>query len=343
MTSATDPSHSTLKLLALVVLALACRADASPLFENDSVLTIDLAGPLSTVIEKTKDKEEIPFALSVDGLEHLISVRVRGKSRIRVCDFPPLRLTFPDQNLEESVFADQRRLKLVTHCKDSASAQADLLEEYAAYKIFNLISDVGFKVRLVQITYHDTDERMKEQTFVRKGFIIESASELADRVGGKPASVTGVSLTSLNTEQAAAVFVFQYLIGNTDWSLVTADADDACCHNVDILDIGSQRFPVPYDFDLSGLENAPYARPDPAVGNRTVRQRRYRGYCLPGGAITTAINAIVEQKSDILDVLAQLPGLPEKNVESGKKYLSKFFVQAEDVEKLSRSFERSCL
>jgi len=325
------------------VLVLACPVGASPLFEDDAILAVDLTGPISALIDEKKNRMELPFVLRVDGVEHRIKVRVRGKSRMRVCDFPPLRLGFSKDDPEETAFAGQGKLKLVTHCKNNASANADMLEEYAAYRIFNLISDVSYRVRLVEITYRDTDGRMKETTFVRKGFFIESAAELADRTGGEPVEVSGVSLNSLDEEQAAAVFVFQYLIGNTDWSLVTADADDTCCHNVDLFDIEALRFAVPYDFDLSGFENAPYARPDSSIGIRKVTQRRYRGYCISSGALTGAINAIVGRKDDILGTLAQVPGLPEKNIEAGTKYLGKFFDQAENVSKLERSFERRCL
>ena len=331
------------QLLALAFLALADWTGASPLFEDDTVLALELTGPFSSLIEEKEDRDEFPFVLRADGVEQEVTVRVRGKSRLRVCDFPPLRLTFKGDQSEETVFVGQRKLKLVTHCKEKASAQTDILEEYAAYRIFNVISDVGYRVRLVQITYRDTDERMKENEFTRIGFLIESTSGLADRVGGEPVKVAGVSLNSLNTEQAAAVFVFQYLIGNTDWSLVTADEDDKCCHNVDLFGIGAQRFPVPYDFDLSGLENAPYAKPDPSIGIRTVTQRRYRGYCISNESIVDAINAISGRKSDILGVLPAVPGLPEKSVREGNKYLATFFTQADNVDKLAGSFDRKCL
>jgi hypothetical protein len=150
-------------------------------------------------------------------------------------------------------------------------------------------------------------------------------------------------MSSLDTGQAAAVFVFQYLIGNTDWSLVTAEADNTCCHNVDLFEIGARLFPVPYDFDLTGLVNAPYARPDPSIGTRTVTQRRYRGYCLESGAVTDAINAISGREDDILGVLPQVPGIAEKNIQAGNKYLAGFFKRAENASKLGKSFERKCL
>lgn len=244
-----------------------------------------------------------------------------------MCHFPPLRLNFAVGDTAQSIFEDQDKLKLVTHCREGDSAQLDALQEYAAYRIFNLISDVSYKVRLLHITYTDTDGRLKENTFNRYGFLIESASALANRVGGKPAHVTGVSLSSLDSQQAATVYIFQYLIGNTDWSLVTADGDDACCHNGDLFHIGSVAYLVPYDFDLSGLVNARYAQPDPSLRISRVTQRRYRGYCVSSDSLKDALTAIKARRVDILDVIRQLPGVSRKEIEATAKYLDQFFVR----------------
>jgi len=166
---------------------------------------------------------------------------------------------------------------------------------------------------------------------------------LADRVGGQPVQEPAVSLQSLNSQQAATVYIFQYLIGNTDWSLVTADTDDTCCHNGDLFDIGSDRYYVPYDFDLSGLVNANYARPDPSLRISRVTQRRYRGYCISSDELKNALGAIKAQRTDILEVIKQLPRLSQKNIKAKTKYLDKFFDQANNEDKILKSFERRCL
>lgn len=336
-------SYSAQKLLALVLLALVYRASASPLFEDEAVLDIDLTGPFSTLIEEKGNKAELPFVLRADGVEHSIKVRVRGKSRTRVCDAPPLRLNFVKRKTKDTVFAGQDKLKLVTHCHDSDRAQANILQEYSAYKMFSVISDVSYRVRLVRISYSDTEGRLKRDTIVRYGFLIESASELADRVGGEQLRIPGVTLGSLDKQQAAEVFVFNYMIGNTDWSLVTADGSDDCCHNTHLFDIDSQRFIVPYDFDQAGLVNARYARPDPSIGIPRVTSRRYRGYCISSEALHDATSAIAERRDDILGVTRQVPSLVEKDIKAMEKYLDKFFDQANDVDKLVKSFERRCL
>lgn len=331
------------KLISLVLLLHVSHVSASSLFEDNTVFEVSLTGPLSSLFEEENDRSELPFILRANGIEHSIKVRVRGKSRRLLCSFPPLRINFVVDDTVQSIFEGENRLKLVTHCRETKSAQLDTLQEYAAYRIFNLISNVSYKVRLLHITYTDTDGRLKEDQIDRYGFLIESESELADRVGGKPAHLTGVSLRTLDSQQAAAVFVFQYLIGNTDWSLVTANEDDTCCHNGDLIDIESVRYYVPYDFDLSGLVNARYARPDPSIGISRVTQRKYRGYCISTDAVKGALSAINSRRVDILDSISQLPGVSQKEIEAMTKYLEQFFVRANDEDKIVKSFERMCL
>ncbi len=331
------------KIFPLALLCVAAQAGASPLFNDNAVIDVELTGPIGSLIKNKKERNELPFVLKANGVEYHIQVRVRGKSRLRVCEFPPLRFNFSGRNTEQTVFAGQDKLKLVTHCRDRNVAQADALQEYAAYRMFSLVSDIGYGVRLLRITYRDTDERRKNEVIVRYGFLIESQAELADRIGGRPAKVTGVSLRSLDDRQAALVYVFQYMIGNTDWSMAKADDDDVCCHNGDILEIESKHFYVPYDFDLAGLVNAKYAYPDPALRIRKVTQRMYRGYCTSRDTLQSALRMVRKRKVDILGVLSEIPGLPEDEQAMSIDYLSQFFTRAEDEEKMLQSFERRCL
>src|SRR5210317_1213378 len=171
------------KFLLLVFLVQVSPARASSLFEGDTVLEVNLTGPLSSLFEEADDRKELPFLLSANSVEHQIDVRLRGKARRRVCDFPPLRLNFASDDTTQTIFAGQDKLKLVTHCRKGGSSQSDTLQEYAAYRIFNLLSDFSYKVRLLRVTYSDTDGRLKENVFDRYGFLIESSSELADRMG----------------------------------------------------------------------------------------------------------------------------------------------------------------
>lgn len=328
---------------AVVLMTISTPATAAQLFDDTAVLDVEIIGPLGTIIEHKTSKDERPFVLRANGVEHAVNVRTRGKSRIRVCDFPPLRIRFDADNTADTVFAGQTALKLVTQCQDHKEAAANVLEEFTAYRIFNLISDVSYQVRPLRIRYTDTDGKLESEMAEQVGFLIESRTAISDRTGLAPVSVTSVKRSSFDQQKVAEVYVFQYLIGNTDWSLVMADGDDECCHNGKLFEAEEGLYFVPYDFDLSGLVNARYAHPDPSIGIRNVRQRRYRGYCVPQEALMSAIRSIKDLSSDILQVSAEVPGASAKDVAESFKYLERFFSSAENEEKLLKSFERRCL
>jgi hypothetical protein len=316
---------------------------ATPLFDAGEVVDIELIGPLQTLIDAKQERMELPFVLRADGVDHAIDVRVRGKSRIRLCEFPPLRLDFDIGATHQTLFDGQDKLKLVTHCRNSDSGEINVLEEYAAYRIFALLSDVAYRVRLLRIGYTDTDQGPSHGIHHRYGFVIEPQDLLADRVGGVPKQLSGVALSWLNQDQAAVVYVFQHLIGNTDWSLVLADGDDACCHNGDLIDIDDDIYYVPYDFDLAGIVNAAYAKPDPSTGLRNVRSRKYRGFCTNTDTLLKSIRRINSLEMDIFALIRDIPGFSEKDADQTIKYLTKFFEKARKEEKLLRSYERQCI
>lgn len=337
-------SYSKARICWLPVLLLAFGpCHASPLFDDDSVLEVTLTGPLRTLIDAKADSSELPFVLQANGRDHLVKVRARGISRLQLCRFPLLRLNLKRSDTLDSVFTGQDKLKLVTHCGKSTGAQADVLQEYAAYRIFNVISDFGYRTRLLHITYADSERKRDGGAVSRYAFLVESRSEAADRVNGQRLRVDGLALGSLNERQAALVYVFHFLIGNTDWSLVTADGATSCCHNGHLYEIDRQTYLFPHDFDMSGLVNARYAKPLPETRISRVTQRRYRGYCASADALNSALTEIRAKQDELLAVFDQIPGLSEKEIGSSKKYLQGFFDLAKDQEKLLKRFESRCL
>ncbi len=105
------------RLLPFALLSIAVQAGASPLFDDSAVIEVELRGPIGSLIKNKKERNELSFVLSANGVEYHVQVRVRGKSRLRVCEFPPLRFNFLTRDTEQTVFAGQDKLKLVTHCR----------------------------------------------------------------------------------------------------------------------------------------------------------------------------------------------------------------------------------
>lgn len=316
---------------------------ASPLFDEDSVLEVSLTGPLQSLIDARAEGNDWPFLLQADGREYAINVRARGNSRLQLCQFPLLRLDFRTADTTDSVFEGQDRLKLVTHCRKYDSSRVDMLQEYAAYRIFEVISDFSYKTRLLHITYSDSERARQVNEYSRYAFLVESEGELERRINGQIQRLDGVAVSSLDQQQAALVFVFHYLIGNTDWSLVTAEGATSCCHNGHLYTADGRIYLIPNDFDLSGLVNARYAKPHPSLRISRVTQRRYRGYCIPAGYLMNALTAVRSKQDEILAIFDDLPGLSLKDVNKSKKYLRGFFDRAQDPQKMLASFEARCL
>jgi hypothetical protein len=324
----------------LALLAACFQADAQNLFESDEELTLKVTGPLNTLIRNREDENKYPFTLQVDGMDHQIMLSARGKSRKELCDFPPLRFYFDDSIPGNSLFSGQDQLKVVTHCFRVEKTQVNVLREYAAYRFFSLITDAAYRVRLARIVYEDTDGK---QSLTRYGFFIESTESLAERVGGQRAYVSGVSRKSLNDRQEALVYVFQYMIGNTDWSMVTAEGDDECCHNGKLIEKDQQLLYIPYDFDLSGVVKAQYARPDPSMNIASVTQRLYRGFCLNPEVLGNAIDEFNMRQDEFVTIVEDLP-FPNGNYQKRTlRFLASFFKAIENKDKIMKSFHKRCV
>ena len=323
----------------LVALLCCTGADASPLFDSNTVLDVELRGPLREMLRDDRDRAERPFTLTVDGVALDVMARVRGNSRVVTCKFPPLRLSFA--NPAGTVFAGQAKLKLVTHCGRASSYELNVLEEYAAYRIVALLVPSALRVRLLRIRYFDTDEPGKKP-LERFAFVLEPKKQLAQRLGGELAAHTGIVLDWLDRQQISSVFVTQYLIGNTDYSLVMAKGADACCHNGILVEVQERLHYVPYDFDRAKLVDPSYAKSAVGAGRR-VRARRYAGYCMDGLDLEGAIRRANDARESIYAEIATVERLGGRELRHAKHFLEGFFRDAEDPAQLKARLDKACL
>ena len=324
-----------------VAVLLLSPLQAAALFDDPGVINVALQGPLSELLDNPDSRDQLPFVLRADGTEHAIKVRLRGKSRLRVCDFLPLRLNFRKSEVDGSLFAEQDKLKLVVPCHTSERAEKNLIEEFAIYRMFNLLTPASYRVRLVRMTFEDTT-RDGESVRIHT-FLLEPDEQLAARLGGQESDLSEVSLSWLDGQHMALVYVFQYLIGNVDWSLVTPETEKTCCHNGTLIQTEANLLYVPYDFDLSGFVDAPYAFPPPDLRLKSVTQRRYRGFCSDSVYLEQALQVIVSRRPEIAAIIESLPVLGDRDKERRVGYLDQFFRAAEKPDRLLKRFEQRCL
>jgi hypothetical protein len=281
---ATAPTKILLVALGAVALSAVAHAQdsaktiAAPiLFRADQPLDVVFTTNIGTIRgDKRSDPPWRAATLSYRAEDNtLVTVplkaRPRGIWRLKMCEFPPLRLNFKGQTTKGTIFQELDKPKLVSYCHDTDSYEQYILQEYQLYRIYELLTPLSHRVRLLRFTYADSGSGKIRAK--RYGFIMEESGALGARMGGGVMEQKGAAATDLDPFQDALFGVFEYFIGNTDFSI-------GGLHNVELFfDPLGVVSPIAYDFDFAGAVNARYAIPDPALNISSVRQRLFRGYC----------------------------------------------------------------
>lgn len=322
---------------------------AAPLFASQSPLLITVEAPLTTLMEERPNKEYLNGTLSfsaADGTQHTLDVKLRTRGKFRRkkkhCDFAPIRLNFRKKQVVDTEFSGQDKLKLVTHCKNKNSFYEQLvLREFLAYRFLNVLTHESFRVRLLQISYIDT-EGAKPMTKV--GFIIEDDDDVAERNGLYSIKTGDISYDDIDATAQNFVNVFQYLIRNTEFSMVRAEPGEFCCHNIDLMSAtkGVPFTPIPYDFDFSGMVNAPYAAPNPRLKIENVRQRLFRGLCANNELLPDTLQRFIDNKDGIFGVVDNLELLSSKSRRSVIRDLKQFYARISQAKSIDASFIKRC-
>ena len=326
--------------------AAAAQAAPTPLFASDAPIRLTIQGPIGSIARKAADSmepQDATMTLGAPNEVHPIRLSARGLSRrtAGICQFPPLRIELARPAPAGSLFAGQRRLKLVTHCRGQEGFQQHLLLEYSAYRIFNLLSPLSYRARLATVDYV---EAKGKPIATRWGFLIEDLDDLARRNSLAEARVGDrVSISQLEAKQAGRVALFEYMIGNLDWSMRAGPQGEGCCHNSRLLASGAALVPVAYDFDYSGLVDAPYAIPPDGLPVKSVRQRLYRGYCIHNQGALAAAAEMRAQRPAIEALYGQIPGMSERTRSKALGYLRGFFDDIATDESVRSNILKKCL
>lgn len=346
-------------LQACLLASLACPASATAqtraaepdrLFRDDRVLEIELRGPIETLMDERSDEEQLGATIrwtEADGraVEVAVQIRARGNYRrqARVCSLPPIRLNFKTADVENTLFDSQDKLKVVTHC-DYRSGRHDryVLREYVAYRLLNLLTDISYRVRLLRMTYVETDDDNDTRTAF--AFVIEDKDRFAARTGLPVVEIPGTRVEHLEPAYTNLVSVFEYMIGNTDFSPIAGPPDDDCCHNMHLFgSLEEALFPVPYDFDITGIVDAPYATPNPEFRLRNIRDRLYRGRCVNNEHLASTIRHFTEAKPALYALIADEPNLDRSSRRALTGYLDSFYKTIGNPRAVERRIIRRCL
>ncbi len=319
-----------------------------PLFENHSTLELTLEAPIRTLVRSAEQRPELAGKLyysGEQGSEFVIDVEVstRGDSRLEMCGFPPLSLRFDPEQTSGTVFAGQTKLKIVTQCDRGYAYRDYLLEEYGIYRAFELLTDRAFRVRMLGITFRDSEGKRSDST--QSAFFIESVDEVAERLGLVELEEMKIPPERLEPSHANLSAVFHFLIGNTDWSVGSGEKGDPCCHNGKVIGAAGSSSGwsvVPYDFDQAGLINTRYALPHERLPIRTVQQRLFRGRCAYMQHLDDTLALFNSHRNNIEAALAS-GGPSDRTMRAQAKYVADFFEIINDPEKLRRQIVERCV
>lgn len=297
-----------------------------PLFQSEELLNLRLESDFKSVFPIIDDSTYFPANISFednDGKKVYLDVEIRTRGKTRrekdICKFTPLRLRFPKKKTKNSVFKGQRAIKLVTHCNKADVSEQNTIIEYLTYKAFNILTDSSFKVRGAMINYVFTDQ--KKDSTLKFAFFIERDKHLAKRLNGIELESVRIHPIRLHVFHACLMDMFQYMIGNTDYSSYDL-------HNIKLVSDKLRKAPhlaIPYDFDWCGLVSAFYAVPHPMFNIEKVTTRIYRGFKKEPEVVAYTIKKFNSKKDEIYKLFEDNVLLSKREKKRVIKYLNQFY------------------
>ena len=347
------PLHSIILLATLVCASVSgaekeASKDTAALFRSNDVLNVTINAPINQIMRDRPDSEDMPGTLTYEDPEAGettldIGIRTRGRFRREtdICPFAPLRLNF--SKTKGTLFAKSNKLKMVTHCRNGSETYTQvILKEYLAYRILNTLTETSFKVRLLHVTYVDNSDGQVVDT--NYAFLIEHRDQLAKRIGKEVSRAEVTTVSALDGRETNIGSIFQYMIGNTDFSPVKGVPGEPCCHNYVLLKHGEEKMlSVPYDFDVTGIVDAPYAVPNPRFRLRSVKRRLYRGRCENNEHLETTLQLFRDRRQAIYDLVDTVPGLSSGSIKNTRRYIDEFYATIDSPKRVDRNIVGRCL
>ncbi|NOZ47919.1 MAG: hypothetical protein GXO79_14245, partial [Chlorobi bacterium] len=294
----------------------------SELFKNTELLYLYVTADFQNILDNRKEKPRyFPAKLEYynDSCKKIalnISIRNRGNFRLdkEHCDFPPLKLNFKKSNISETLFTEQKTLKLVTHCKENKY----VLREYILYNIYSIITDKSYKTRLAQIQYIDTGSH--NDTTIYYAFILENTKKMAQRCGGEIIKNTDVTKDNLDLNYTTLLYLFEFMIGNSDW-------DISLNKNVKFLSLSwyDKLIPVPYDFDWAEIVDAQYTNVDSYNGNVPISRKKLKNIERTDKQFQVAFSFLINKKDEIYKFINDFQYLSYTETNDIIKYLDSFY------------------
>lgn len=319
--------------------AFVAAVQSPGLFDAEDVLQLKLSGNIRALFNDRENNSKYhPLLLTYKEADRDVSIPLKAKTRGNFrrargnCSYPPLLLNFQKATNVKTLFQEQDKTKLVMPCRDDQY----VIREYLVYKLYNLITPQSYKARLAKVVFYDSARNKETGNFYT--FLLEEDEQMAKRNSTHILERKMVQGESTETETFLKMAVFQYMIGNTDWSV-------PYLHNIRLLSFDAQTIPsvVPYDFDHAGIVDAPYALPPEQLELRSTQDRRFRGYCITDMKTFDGVIATFNRlRKDIYSVYTSCPLLDSRYIGATSKFLDEFYNTINDPKKVKAAFSYPC-
>ena len=244
-----------------------------------------------------------------NGREFTLDVTTRGRFRRRTCALPPMMLQFDKDMLRLAGLNTHNDYKLVTPCTDGPDGQEAILREQLAYELYHTIDpEASFRTKLLTIHYVNTADGSTTTSYA---ILIEDTDELQSRLQADNCKdcYNAPLAEYANAEQVA---LFQYMIGNSDYSTLLT-------RNLKLLRTADGRLTsVPYDFDFSGLVSPSYV-------NALVRERHLNWEFTDAPDFTAATATFLALEEQLLQQVEDYGVLDHSSQREISRYLRGFF------------------
>jgi len=317
---------------------------AQGLFKKSEPVEITITTGLGTLIKDRDSTERVTHGAELAYKDSsgavvkvAITLRTRGHFRrqVRNCDFPPLKVDMTKAAARNTLFDGNRTLKLASTCRPSnVEYEQYILQEASLFRMYQVLTPWSFRTRLVHVTYQDSSG--KARTVQSWAFLVEDDGDLAQRRKVKRFDAKGAYFDDLEAEQWGYTQLFQYMIGNTDWSV-------SGLHNIVLFkDSLSVVHAVPYDFDWTGAVDARYAFPDKSLPIRSVRERLWRGDCRSAEQMAPIFEHFTSRRAALDSAYTTIDALSPAVKERMRKYFAEFWSLIDNPKKALAEFKRTC-
>jgi hypothetical protein len=252
-----------------------------------------------------------------DGKKWKVEIKTRGKFRRKNGYFPPLKIKFSKKDLEAQGLSDHNDVRVSLPFYEDDKGNDLIVREYICYRMYEHLTPASVRARLVRLTLSDSHvESWKHEIYT---IFMEDDDELEKRLNVKEEEIYGLEPDSLISTQAALTCAYNYFIGNADFEV-------AGMRNVKLmrgLD-GGKIILIPYDFDFSGVVNAPYSKPASMSGLKTIKQRFLMADGLKSEHLRRAF-LVLQKESSNLKRISQSKYLKSTSQDEVWNYLQSFY------------------